>query len=149
MPKGHTNNPNHERNLTPFSDPEVARAAAKKGWENRRKRKAMEDEIKAAQNRDLAAWVEAYPRNDLGPTCAAAAQYIAHKIMDGTIADPRALVSALPVLVDIARLESGLHTSATMHAQVTMGPNDTMARIQALRERASEASSVELQSSHG
>jgi hypothetical protein len=135
MPKGHTNNPNHEVNLKPFSDPEVARAAALKGWENRRKRKEQEEEIKAAQKRDLEAWVEAYPRDELGPRCAAAAQYIAHKIMDGTIADPRALVQALPVLVDIARLESGLHTNATMHASVTM-PADAMSRIDGLRQRA-------------
>jgi len=80
-------------------------------------------------------------REQLGPASAAAATKIAHMILSGEISDERSLVQALPVLVDIARLEEGLHTTATMHASVTL-PSDAMHRIEALRHQASDRSLV-------
>ena len=130
--KGTTNNPTHGANLTPF-DSERARAAALKSAQVRRERAAAKRAAEAAASRDLDEWVTTYQREQLGPACAAAAQKIAHKILSGEIDDPRSLVSALPVLVDIARLEAGLNTTATMHVTATLDP---MARIRELRARA-------------
>ena len=55
-------------------------------------------------------------------------------ILDGDITDQKALVQALPYLVDITRLEEGKHTNATLHATMTGG--EAMERIRAIREQA-------------
>lgn len=140
-PRGNNNNPARENNLAPFSDPDKARAAARKSAEVRRANKLAKQQAEAVINREIAEWVDLYERDNLGDACAAAAQKVAHMILSGAITDQRALVQALPVLVDIARLEAGQHTSATMHATVTL-PDDQMARLQALRAQAADRSLV-------
>ena len=135
--KGTTNNPDHERNLTHFTS-ETARAAARKSAEVRRQRKAEQAAAAAAAKRDIQEWVDTYEREQLGESCAAAAQKIAHMILDGEITDQRALVAALPVLSDIARLEAGQHTAATLHATIS----DPAARLAALRGQAADVTSV-------
>lgn len=143
-PRGNTNNPNRERNLRPFDDPEKARAAAAKSAESRRKNKLAKQQAEAAINRDLNEWMALYERDKLGEMCAAAAQKVAHMILSGEISDHRSLVQALPVLVDIARLEQGLHTSATMHANVTMSAEDARAKLETIRSRALTPLSAEV-----
>ena len=130
----------NEKNLTPFSDPDVARAAARKSAEVRRANKLARAQAKAIADRDLQDWIGLYKREDLADACAAAAQKVAHMILGGEITDQRALVQALPVLVDIARIEQGLHTTATMHATVTS--SDALARLTSLREQAADRSLV-------
>ena len=84
--------------------------------------------------RDLTEWMRVYERDQLAATTAAAAQKIAHMILDGEITDQKALIQALPYLVDITRLEEGKHTNATLHATMTGG--EAMERIRAIREQA-------------
>ena len=133
-PKGTTNNAAHAANLTPFNS-ESAKKAAAKSVESRRRKREAERVAQAVVNRSIEEWVDTYEREQLAPACAAAAQKVAHMILSGEISDQRALVQALPVLVDIARIEEGLHTSATMHATLTMD-DDARARLMALRAQA-------------
>jgi hypothetical protein len=133
-PKGTTNNADHESNLRHFNS-ETARAAAAKSAETRRRNKQEKAVAQAVMKREVGEWVATYQREDLGPLCAAAAQKVAHMILNGEIKDERALIQALPVLVDITRIEGGEHTTATMHAHLSMVA-DPMERIAALRAKA-------------
>lgn len=132
------NNRTGNPTLTKFTS-ETARAAALKSQakqkEKREQARAEAAIEKARTERDLSDWTDLYQRDQLSAVTAAAAQKIAHMILDGEIKDDRALIQALPALVDITRLEEGLHTSATMHASVSMS-GDPMEKIREIRAQA-------------
>lgn len=129
------NNPNGNPTLPRFNS-ETAKAAAAKSAESRRAKKRAAAEHKAVVERDLNQWVNLYERNQLGDVAAATAQKLCDDILCGRIeVDARAAAALLPALVDIARIEAGLHTSATMHATVTADP---MEYIREIRARAAQ-----------
>jgi hypothetical protein len=132
-PVGTTNNPNHQANLKHF-DSDRARAAAQKSAEVRRAKKQERAVAEAVARRDIDEWVSTYKREALGDACAAAAQKIAHDVLSGAVTDQRALVAALPVLFDIARLEAGQVTALTAHATITT--DQQMTRLRELRAQA-------------
>ena len=129
-----SNNTNGNTTLTPFTK-ETASAAGKKSAENRRARATARRAADAITNRKLDEWCATYERDRLGEVAAATAQKLCDDILCGRIeVDARSAAALLPALVDIARIEAGLHTSATMHANVAM--TDPMERIREIRARA-------------
>ena len=129
------NNPNGNGTLTPFTS-ETASAAGKKSAANRRAKAAAKRAADAVTNRNLMEWVDTYQRDNLGDVAAATAQKLCDDILCGRIeVDARAAAALLPALVDIARIEAGLHTSATMHATITADP---MEYIREIRARAAQ-----------
>jgi hypothetical protein len=130
-----SNNTNGNTTLVPFTK-ETASAAGKKSAENRRARAAAKRAAEAVTNRKLDEWCATYERDKLGEVAAATAQKLCDDILNGRIeVDARAAAALLPALVDIARIEAGLHTSATMHANVTMS-GDPMEKIREIRAQA-------------
>lgn len=128
------NNPNGSTTLTPFTS-ETASAAGKKSAAARRARAAAKRQADAITNRNLAEWCDTYERDKLGEVAAATAQKLCDDILCGRIeVDARSAAPLLSALVDIARIEAGLHTSATMHATITT--DQTLDRIRQLRAQA-------------
>ncbi len=128
-------------NLIPY-DSASAREAGIRSGIAKRERAAAKRAADAVLNQSIAEWAATYQRELLGPGCAAAAQKIAHMVLNGELTDQRALVAALPVLFDIARLEAGQHTNATVHA--TISTDESLSRLHALRAQALDAASLPL-----
>lgn len=126
-------NPNGNPNAPRFNS-ETAKAAALKSLEAKRAKKEAVKAAEAVAKQDINGWIDMYQRDQLSAVTAAAAQKIAHMILDGEITDQRALVQALPALVDITRIEEGLHTTASMHATIT--GQTVLDRITELRAQA-------------
>ena len=141
---GSTNNPAHEKNLVRFN-PETARAAALRSAEVRREKKRKREDLELANSLDIESWMDTYKREQMGEACAAAVQKIAHMVLDGSLTDQRALVSALPVLFEIARTEAGEFTSITAHASLSVP--DSVARLQTIRAQALGQGTIDTTSS--
>jgi hypothetical protein len=135
------NNPNGNPNLRPFNS-ETASAAGKKSAATRRARKVAMDlhqrgDITRA-TRTVQQWIDTYERDRLGEVAAATAQHCMMLVLNGEVQlDGRALAQLMETATTIARLEEGLHTSATIHA--TLSTDDTIERIRALRAQANRS----------
>jgi hypothetical protein len=121
-------------NLRPFT-PETAVAAAAKSAEIRRaKRDARRKEAQSVA-RHLATLTAVHDRAQLGPIAAAAAMDCIGRVASGEVPIRNASEAAewVRVLVDVARLESGEATSASIVAHI--GP----AEVRSLRDEARKA----------
>lgn len=127
MPRG--------EHLRPFTSA-TASEAGKRSAAARKAKAAEQRAAKAVIERSLTEWADTFQREDLGTRCALAAQKVAADILSGAIVvTEKNAAPILTALVDITRLEEGLHTSATMHASITMG-DDPMDRIRQIRAAA-------------
>ena len=136
----HTPTEKQTANLKPFGqDAEGKRLASEAG------RKSGEARRKKREQRELSNIVEpdqishkldevltSFKREELGPSAASAAQYLIGRVISGGIEIPGNAVGGLiETLVGIARLESGLSTSNSVH--VSMSSSDALARLENLR----------------
>lgn len=131
------NDPPGRANLRPFhqGDPRAI-AAGRKGAMTRQARRA----IARGQARDVsetvATLVATHERGILGPVAAAAAIDAIGRVARGEVT-PRDWTEWVRVMVDVARLEEGQHTSAALVAH--LGSDDTAARVAALQTSARAA----------
>lgn len=124
--------------LTPFIEGDSrAVIAGKKSGEVRRARavaeraKRSEDALTLASH--LATFTQTFDRTDVGAQAAAVAQMILARIAANQIPIRHAADAAelLRVLVDVTRLEEGLHTTASLSAQ--LDSSAIVARIEQMR----------------
>lgn len=121
-------------NLKPFTT-ETSRAAAQRSAEVRRvKRDARRKEAQSVA-RHLATLTDVHDRDRLGPIAAAAAMDCIGRVSSGEVPIRNASEAAewVRVLVDVARLEAGEATSASIVAHI--GP----AEVKSLRDEARKA----------
>ena len=125
--------------LQPFTkgDPRAVEAGRKGAETRRAKRDAAA--LVSVKDADAGAHMvqrlmTRYERGNLGPVAAAAAQHVIAGVATGAIPMRNGSEAAdfLRVVFDMARLEEGQHTSATLHASVDTAA--LVARIEALRE---------------
>lgn len=96
----------------------------------------MKVDSTAALRAELDRCVETFERGELGQQAAAVAGLLLARLAAGVIVVKRGDEAAalLRVLVDVARIEAGEHTSATLVGHVST--SDAVARVVELRERA-------------
>ena len=124
--------------LTPFvKGDERAREAGRKSVEVRRQ-KALANKVQEAKNatdlaQHLATFTTTFSRDDIGAQAAAVGQMILARLAANQIPIRHAADAAelLKVLVDVTRLEEGLHTTASLSA--TLSSEAVIARIEQLR----------------
>jgi len=136
--RGPSRVPAHGRGkITPFRPGDPVAARGRRLGQAAQREAAVLRRAKITELRDLVAdAIEAHPRERLGPAAAAAASSVIASVLTGDVRirhgeDAAALIR---VLVDVARLESGDATSHTLNAHLS--PDDTLARIRELRDRA-------------
>jgi hypothetical protein len=124
------------RHLVPFvKGDERARAAGRKGGQARAARAAAQRAEPVAVLDAVRSLARQAERADLGPAAVGAALDMIGRVVSGDqrVPDPAAWLRAL---VDVARLEAGEATSATLVAHVG---SDAAARVLALQARARSA----------
>ena len=128
----------HGGALRPFTagDPRAAAGRAK-GLATLREQRALKSARVGDVKSLLSDLVAACPRDHLGPVAAAVAQDLIARVVTGEIIVRHAGDAAdlLRVLVDVARLEAPLPTSATIMAH-SSDPEVVMERIRVLRSQA-------------
>jgi len=123
--------------LRPFTT-DTAAAAGRASVEARRARKAIAATETSALRAELDRVRDTFQRDELGEAAAAVAGQLLARVAAGAIVVKGPDVAALlRVLVDIARLEAGEHTSAALVGHVST--SDALARVATLREEARAA----------
>jgi hypothetical protein len=146
------NNKGGNPNLVPFTKgDERAKAAGRASAAARAAKRAAEaeaqGELAARAAQTLQEWSATFQREELGDRAALAAQKIADDVLTGAIVvDARSAAPLLTALVDIARIEAGLHTSATLTATITS--EQMTARLDVLRQQAGGHNQVGTQPPH-
>lgn len=135
-------------NLTPFDSERAKRASALGVQAKRAKRLATSAAVSEVVG-NLATVRDTLARDELGGSCAAAAQWVVARVVAGQIPVRHAGDAAelLRVLVDVARLEEGSATSVALVGH--LGGSDLSAAVAAMRDRAraalaSDASVIEV-----
>lgn len=128
--------------LQPFAKgSERARELGRRGGQARAAKAAAKRDAAAATTQQAAdalhTATQRFNRQDLAPHAAAAAQLIIGRVATGDIPvrNGDEAAALLRALVDVARLEEGQHTAATIIAHADT--SQMLDRIRALRERAS------------
>lgn len=124
-------------NLIPFKKGDArAVEAGKKGAAAKRARRAAQAATSEAVARELDTLRTTLQRDDLGPTAAAAAQLLIGRVATGDIPvrNGDEAAALLRALVDVARIEEGQHTSASIVGHID--GTAAIERIRSLREAA-------------
>lgn len=126
-------------NLRPFTAETAVAAAAKSAEIRRAKRDARRKEAQSVA-RHLATLTAAHDRAQLGPVAAAAAMDCIGRVASGEVPIRNASEASewVRVLVDVARLEAGEATSASIVAHI--GPTE----VKALRDEARKALALDV-----